>query len=48
MADIAAVQKWLMNAPGTTTVSWQMADFNQDEKLNVIDLTLMKRELLCK
>ena len=46
MADIVALQKWLMNVPNTMMVNWKMADFNQDGTLNAIDLTLMKRELL--
>lgn len=46
MADIVALQKWLMNVPKTMMVNWEMADFNQDGTLNAIDLTLMKRELL--
>lgn len=48
MADIVALQKWLMNVPETMMINWEMADFNQDGKLNVIDLTLMKRQLLYK
>ena len=46
MADIVALQKWLMNVPKTMMVNWEMADFNRDGTLNAIDLTLMKRELL--
>ena len=48
MADIVALQKWLMNVPETMMINWEMADFNQDGKLNAIDLTLMKRKLLYK
>lgn len=48
MADIVTLQKWLMNVPETKMINWEMVDFNQDRKLNAIDLTLMKRELLCK
>ena len=46
MADIVTLQKWLMNVPETKMFNWKMADFNQDEKLNAIDLTLMKRALI--
>lgn len=48
MADIVTLQKWLMNVPETKMINWEMADFNQDGKLNAIDLTLMKRQLLYK
>jgi len=48
MADIVTLQKWLMNVPETKMINWEMADFNQDGKLNAIDLTLMKRKLLYK
>lgn len=48
MADIVTLQKWLMNVPETKMINWEMADFNQDRKLNAIDLTLMKRQLLYK
>ena len=50
MADIVALIKILLTVPNSRFINWnwETADFNQDEKLNVIDLTLMKRELLCK
>lgn len=48
MADIVTLQKWLMNVPETKMINWEMVDFNQDRKLNAIDLTLMKRKLLYK
>ena len=46
LADLVALEKWLLAVPGTNLSRWTLADFNQDGKLNAIDLTLMKRELL--
>jgi hypothetical protein len=48
LADVFSLEKWLLAIPETNMNNWEMADFNQDGKLNAIDLTLMKRELLCK
>jgi len=46
VADIILLQKWLLAVPDTHLADWKMADFCEDEKLNVFDLCLMKRELL--
>lgn len=48
LADVFLLEKWLLAIPVSNMVNWEMADFNQDGKLNAIDLTLMKRELLYK
>ena len=46
VADVILLQKWLLAAPDTHLADWKMADFCEDEKLNVFDLCLMKRKLL--
>ena len=46
VADIILLQKWLLAVPDTHLADWKMADFCEDDKLNVFDLCLMKRELL--
>ncbi len=46
VADIILLQKWLLAVPDTHLADWKMADFCKDDKLNVFDLCLMKRELL--
>ena len=46
VADVVLLQKWLLNVPDTHLRNWKNGDFNDDGQLNVIDLSLMKRELL--
>ena len=46
VADVILLQKWLLAIPDTQLVDWKMADFCEDDKLNVFDLCLMKKELL--
>lgn len=48
LADVVTLEKWLLAIPDTKILKWEIADFNQDGKLNAIDLTLMKRQLLYK
>ena len=40
------LQKWLLAVPDTTLNNWKAADLCEDNKLDVFDLCLMKRELL--
>ncbi len=43
VADVVMLQKWIVNkAP---LKKWKAADMNKDNKLNVFDLMIMKREL---
>ena len=44
IADAVMFQKWLLCAGDIT--DWQAGDLYEDEKLNVFDLCIMKRELL--
>ena len=46
VADVVALQKWLMNMPNAGVVEWRAGDFTGDKKLDGFDLCLMKRELL--
>ncbi|MDD6278536.1 MAG: glycoside hydrolase family 9 protein [Oscillospiraceae bacterium] len=47
-ADVVALQKWLLCVPDTKLADWQAGDLCEDEKLDVFDLCIMKRELLNK
>ena len=46
LTDVVLVQKWLLAVPNTTLVNWKAGDLCQDDKLDVFDLCLMKRELV--
>lgn len=46
IADVVALQKWLLAVPDTHLANWKAADLSEDERLDAIDLCLMKRELL--
>ena len=46
VADVVLLQKWLLAVPNTYLANWRSADLCNDDKLNVFDLCLMKRELL--
>ena len=46
--DVVLLQKWLLAVPNTDLKNWKAADLCKDDKLDVFDLCLMKRELLKK
>lgn len=46
VADVVALQKWLLAVPDTKLADWKSADLCSDNRLDVFDLCLMKRELL--
>lgn len=46
IADVVLLQKWLLAVPDTHLPQWRAADLCNDERLDVFDLCLMKRELL--
>lgn len=46
LTDVVLVQKWLLAVPNTTLVNWKAGDLCKDDKLDVFDLYLMKRELV--
>lgn len=46
VADVVSLQKWLLNAPDAELYNWRAADLYNDGKLDVFDLTLMKKALV--
>ena len=48
VADVVSLQKWLLNAPYAELDNWRAADLYNDGKLDVFDLTLMKKALIEK
>lgn len=48
VADAILLQKWLLAVPNTSLPNWKAANFCEDDRLDVFDLCLMKRELLKK
>lgn len=46
VADLVLLQKWLLAVPDTTLADWRAGDLCKDNKLDVFDLCLMRRELL--
>lgn len=46
VTDVVLLQKWLLAVPDTKLANWKAADFYADERLDVFDLCLMKRNLL--
>lgn len=45
ITDAVLLQKWILAPSDTTLKDWKAADFNHDNVLNVLDLTLMKQVL---
>lgn len=48
VADVVMLQKWLICTPNSTLTDWQAADMCDDDRIDVFDLCIMKRELLKK
>lgn len=46
VSDVVLLQKWLLAVPDTHLENWRAANFCEDERLDVFDLCLMKREVL--
>lgn len=46
IADVVLLQKWLLAVPDTKLADWKAGDLCEDNKLDVFDLCLMKRELI--
>ena len=46
VADAVALQKWLLGVPDITLADWKAGNVCNDNRLDVFDLCLMKRELL--
>ena len=48
VSDVVLLQKWLLADPTANLNNWKAADCYEDDRLDVFDLCLMKRELLRK
>lgn len=48
IADLVALQKWLLNAYDKEIYNWAEADFDLDNKLTIFDLVFMRKELIKK
>ena len=48
VADVVMLQKWLICAPNVTLTDWKAADMCEDNRIDVFDLCIMKRELISK
>ena len=46
IADVVAFQKWLLGDKGQNIADWKAADLCSDDRLDVFDLTMMKKALL--
>lgn len=46
VADLVAMQKWLLAVPDISLDDWKAGDFSEDDILDVFDLCLMRQELL--
>ncbi|MBR4627307.1 MAG: rhamnogalacturonan lyase [Ruminococcus sp.] len=46
IADLVILQKWLLSKPDSDLADWKAGDLCEDDRLNVFDLVLMRRELL--
>ncbi len=45
LADMIALQQWLLAVPNAEFANWKVADFYEDDCLNVFDLCVMKQVL---
>lgn len=48
ISDVVLLQKWLLAVPDTQLADWKAADFNNDERLDGLDLCLIRYALLNK
>ena len=46
IADAVALQKWLLGVSDITLANWKAGNFCNDNRLDIFDLCIMKRELL--
>jgi len=46
VSDAVLLQKWLLAVPDVELANWKAADFCEDDRLDVFDLCLMKKELI--
>ena len=48
ISDVVIMQKWLLAVPDAKLADWKAGDLCEDDRLNVFDLCLMKRELIAQ
>ena len=48
IADVVLLQKWILAVPDTKLANWKAADLYEDGRLDVFDLSLIKRMLVEK
>ena len=46
LADVVTLQRWLLAYPNTQLADWKAGNFCDDDRLDVFDLCLMRRELI--
>lgn len=46
ISDVVIFQKWLLGSAKYSLADWKAADFCSDGKLDIFDLTHMKKELI--
>lgn len=46
VADVVALQKWLLGISNDALVNWKAGDLCEDDRLDVFDICIM-REMLC-
>ena len=48
VSDLVLLQKWLLAVPDAELKDWKAADFCEDNRLDVFDLCLMRKQLIAK
>ena len=48
IADVVTLQKWILAVPDVKLANWKAADLYEDSKINVLDLCILKQELMDK
>lgn len=48
ISDAVLLQKWLLGLSDNKLVNWKAADFCNDDKIDIFDLVMMKKELIRK
>ena len=46
IADVVSLQKWLLTESDAKLADWQAGDLYEDDKINVLDLCVMKQKLI--
>ena len=46
IADVVSLQKWLLTESDAKLADWQAGDLYEDNKINVLDLCIMKQKLI--